>query len=74
MVTSILLPLWLPFIVVTIPTSWVLWRDYRRYPRGHCQACGYNLKGNVSGKCPECGTPIPKDEKEPEQTTNPPQQ
>lgn len=26
-----------------------------RYPLGHCQSCGYNLTGNVSGRCPECG-------------------
>ena len=25
------------------------------YPPGHCQKCGYNLTGNVSGVCPECG-------------------
>ncbi len=24
---------------------------------GCCQACGYNLTGNTSGICPECGTP-----------------
>lgn len=24
-------------------------------PEGHCQHCGYNLTGNVSGVCPECG-------------------
>ena len=34
---------------------------YRRRLRphartGHCAACGYNLSGNVSGTCPECGT------------------
>ena len=23
-----------------------------------CKECGYNLTGNVSGICPECGTPI----------------
>ncbi len=28
------------------------------YPRGHCRRCGYNLTGNVSGICPECGQPI----------------
>jgi hypothetical protein len=21
----------------------------------HCQKCGYDLTGNVSGRCPECG-------------------
>lgn len=24
----------------------------------HCKTCGYNLTGNVSGKCSECGTAI----------------
>lgn len=26
-----------------------------------CTECGYNLTGNVSGICPECGTPIPEE-------------
>jgi hypothetical protein len=25
-----------------------------------CRKCGYNLTGNVSGRCPECGTPVPQ--------------
>lgn len=25
---------------------------------GVCTACGYNLTGNTSGVCPECGTPV----------------
>jgi hypothetical protein len=29
----------------------------RARPRaGRCDVCGYNLTGNVSGRCPECGT------------------
>ncbi len=24
----------------------------------HCPQCGYNLTGNVSGTCPECGRPV----------------
>ena len=35
------------------------WDARRRYPEGHCQACGYDLTGNVSGICPECGSRIP---------------
>jgi hypothetical protein len=27
---------------------------------GMCQKCGYNLTGNISGRCPECGTTIPE--------------
>lgn len=31
---------------------------HRRRVRGLCVECGYDLTGNVSGKCPECGTEI----------------
>lgn len=24
-------------------------------PSGHCRRCGYELTGNLSGTCPECG-------------------
>jgi hypothetical protein len=33
-------------------------RRHRRAARGLCPACGYSLRGNVSGVCPECGTPV----------------
>ena len=25
---------------------------------GHCEHCGYDLTGNVSGMCPECGQSV----------------
>lgn len=25
-----------------------------------CRECGYNLSGNISGRCPECGTVVPQ--------------
>ena len=31
-------------------------RELRRR-QGRCLACGYHLTGNVSGTCPECGSP-----------------
>ncbi len=31
----------------------------RKMPGPECPSCGYDLTGNVSGVCPECGTPIP---------------
>lgn len=31
-------------------------RTVRR--KGFCRKCNYNLRGNVSGVCPGCGTPI----------------
>lgn len=32
-----------------------IWK--RPYLPGHCRRCGYDLTGNVSERCPECGTP-----------------
>lgn len=29
-----------------------------RLAQGICHMCGYNLTGNVSGVCPECGEPV----------------
>lgn len=31
--------------------------ESRNYPL--CESCDYNLTGNTSGTCPECGTPVP---------------
>jgi len=33
-------------------------RRHRRRKRGLCVKCAYNLTGNVSGTCPECGTKV----------------
>ena len=55
-----------PVMVVTLAgtaTGFITWllavrprqRRTYRHVRGLCQACGYNLKGNASGVCPECG-------------------
>jgi hypothetical protein len=49
------LPLWLPLLIVALPTAFMFYRDRNRIPPGHCSTCGYNLTGNVSGVCPECG-------------------
>ncbi len=31
-------------------------------PKFECISCGYNLTGNVSGYCPECGNPLHEDQ------------
>jgi predicted RNA-binding Zn-ribbon protein involved in translation (DUF1610 family) len=30
----------------------------KRRDAGSCEDCGYNLRGNRSGRCPECGTRV----------------
>ncbi|MBU0718943.1 MAG: hypothetical protein KJ749_11895 [Planctomycetes bacterium] len=34
-------------------------RSRRRRNRNDCTKCGYNLTGNLSGVCPECGHALP---------------
>ncbi|MGD2111004.1 MAG: hypothetical protein PVI86_16630 [Phycisphaerae bacterium] len=34
-------------------------RRWRRRRKGLCIKCGYNLAGNMTGVCPECGTKTP---------------
>ena len=56
---SMEIPLWCPFVLfAAYPTIAFIrgpLRRYRRRKRGLCIRCGYNLEGNVSGVCPECG-------------------
>ncbi len=47
-------PLWMLLAAVLIPTV-VMHRWMRQLPAGCCRTCGYDLTGNVSGRCPECG-------------------
>jgi hypothetical protein len=56
--SNILLPLWIPFLLVALPTAF-LWRRTRRVPPGHCHKCRYDLTGNTTGICPECGAAAP---------------
>ena len=55
-------PFWLLFIpFATYPAIVFIRGPYRRYRRrknGLCLKCGYNLTGNVSGVCSECGERI----------------
>lgn len=39
--------------------QWQSYRAVRRWRQGRCVACGYDLTGNASGKCSECGRAIP---------------
>lgn len=51
----------------------IVWLKYRTRepfaPAGrYCRVCGYDLTGNVSGRCPECGTEIRNPELLPQPT------
>jgi predicted Zn-ribbon and HTH transcriptional regulator len=50
-------------LVGALPTAFLWYRD-RRYPPGHCQTCGYDLTGNETGTCPECGARLSIEEHE----------
>ncbi len=54
-------PFWF-VLLLTVPVPYLWWRALRRKARrrscGLCAACGYNLTGNTSGACPECGTAV----------------
>jgi hypothetical protein len=51
-------PLWLLLCLTGGPTLFLWWRMRRdcRLRPGHCTNCGYSLRDNMSGTCPECGT------------------
>jgi len=50
-----------PIAVLALATIPILKReDLLAIPDSACETCGYDLTGNFSGRCPECGTPVGK--------------
>jgi predicted amidophosphoribosyltransferase len=47
-------PHWLPLSVALMPAAF-LWSRRRLRKPGSCPNCGYDLTGNASGRCSECG-------------------
>lgn len=54
---GVTIPLWLPFLLVACPTV-IAWRHRSPAAEGQCINCRYDLTGNRSGRCPECGRAI----------------
>jgi hypothetical protein len=62
-----LIPTWLLALAFGLLPGIRLARAANRYRlaqqswrKGKCLTCGYDLTGNVSGTCPECGTAVPE--------------
>ncbi len=55
--THILVVFPIAYGVVITAVAWLA-ALARRLPRHPCLRCGYDLAGNLSGICPECGAPI----------------
>ena len=53
---------WVLFVVLVVAPGWLLvspiWRRRHCTSRGLCIECGYNLHGNTTGRCPECGAVV----------------
>ena len=58
-ITWLVFPFWLTTAVLTlggaVPFAYGPLRQVWRRWRGLCLECGYDLTGNRSGRCPECG-------------------
>ena len=54
---GIAMPIWILCLPLCLALAVIWWRD-RSHQADHCQTCGYDLTGNTSGRCPECGASL----------------
>ena len=55
------MPMWIPTLICQTTCGLVVFqhsRSEQRHKHGRCEQCGYDLTGNESGVCPECGFEI----------------
>jgi hypothetical protein len=56
---AVSIPFWIPLVLFVAYPAWAFLakpiRNFHRRRRGLCVNCGYNLAGNTTGICPECG-------------------
>lgn len=61
-IVTFVTPAWLPAPLFAAYPLWCFyrgpWRRRRRKAKGQCLRCGYDLTGNVTGVCSECGATI----------------
>jgi hypothetical protein len=55
--TEIVVPVW-PVPAACMAIILLLALTHRKHKPNHCRRCGYDLTGNVSGICSECGEPV----------------
>ena len=60
--SGVLFPLWSVLLLFLLYPAFACIRGplrrHRHRKQGLCLNCGYNLTGNVTGRCPECGKEI----------------
>lgn len=52
------IPLWIVACVLTLGAIATGRVPVPEAESGHCAVCGYDLTGNLSGRCPECGSAV----------------
>lgn len=57
--TDVVIPFWLLLVLLTLLSlALSFWKKHKRRKRGLCVKCGYDLRGNNTGACPECGKAV----------------
>ena len=53
---TVILPLWIPALLFGAGVWWGRRGEWTG--KGVCRGCGYDVRGVVGGKCPECGVAV----------------